>query len=145
MMMSINNPSPVDDPGLMAAYEQEALQRYDPEIVKASWKRWRGYSEDEKAKIMAEGNQVYGDIVKVIEKGADSEAVQACIARWHTHMQFFWSPSDAQLVSIAEGYVLDDRFKATFDKFHPDLAAFIGEAVRVYVNRRSASTRERAK
>lgn len=38
-------------------------------------------------------------------------------------------------VSVTELYNNDPRFKVTFDQFHPDLAAFMLEAVRVYVGR----------
>ncbi len=45
----------------------------------------------------------------------------------------FLSPDNEQLVAIAEGYSLDPRFKTNFDKYHPDLAAFMLEAVKIYV------------
>ncbi len=119
-----------------ARYEEEAMQKYDPETVKASNARWRSYSMDKKDQILAEGNQIYLDIVKAMPLGADSAEVQACIVRWHQNMQYFWSPDDEQLISLAEGYLADPRFKANFDKIHLDLAAFMGDAVRVYVEKR---------
>ena len=50
-------------------------------------------------------------------------------------MNYFWTPNLDQLVALAKGYHDDARFKANFDKIHPDLAAFMGEAVAVYVAR----------
>jgi len=35
--------------------------------------------------------------------------------------------------------VQDPRFKANFDAFHPELAAFMGKAVSVYVRRHRVS------
>lgn len=128
------------DEEMLAAYEQEALQRYAPEIVKASWQRWRCYSEKEKARIMAESYQVTLDLAEVMATGAESEAVQGCMACWHANMAYFWSPTDEQLVFLADGYSSDERFKANFDKIHPDLAFFINEAIRVYVSRRSGNS-----
>lgn len=118
-----------------AEYEQEAMREYDPEIVKASMKKWKGYTAADKQRIADEGNAVYRDMVAAMPKGAASLEAQACVARWRQHMNYFWTPNLDQLVALAKGYHDDARFKANFDKIHPDLAAFMGEAVAVYVAR----------
>ncbi|MCW1968120.1 MAG: MerR family transcriptional regulator [Anaerolineae bacterium] len=118
-----------------AEYEQAALREYDPEIVKASMKKWKGYTAADKQRIGDEGNAVYRDMVAAMPKGAASPEAQACVARWRQHMNYFWTPNLDQLVALAKGYYDDPRFKANFDKIHPDLAAFMGEAVAVYVAR----------
>jgi DNA-binding transcriptional MerR regulator len=114
-------------------YEKEALKMYDPVVVKESNRKWGGYSAAEKQRIGEEGNAIYADIVAAMPLGADSAQVQACIRRWRTHMDYFWTPTPNQLMAIAEGYSSDPRFKENFDKLHPSLAAFMGEAVRIYV------------
>ncbi|MEA5077482.1 MAG: MerR family transcriptional regulator, partial [Anaerolineaceae bacterium] len=44
------------------AYAKEAEQKYDPETVRASNKRWQGYSEEKKAQILKESGQIYEDM-----------------------------------------------------------------------------------
>ena len=119
-----------------AAYEQEAMQTYDPETVKASSRRWKGYSAAEKQRIGEEGNAVYRDLLLAMPKGAASPEAQAGVERWRRHIEYFWTPNDAQLLALANGYNDDPRFKASFDKIHPELAAFIREAVQVYLSLR---------
>ncbi len=119
-----------------AEYEKEAMEKYDPEIVKASNKKWKSYTNEEKQRIGEEGNAVYTDIVAAMPQGAGSAAVQECIERWRKHMDYFWTPSDEQLVLLAQGYTSDARFKANFDKIHPDLAEFMLEAVKIYAANR---------
>jgi DNA-binding transcriptional MerR regulator len=116
-----------------AAYEKEAMQMYDPETVKAANKKWKGYTAAEKQRIGEEGNAVYEGFLQAMPKGPASPEAQACVARWRQHMEYFWVPNEAQLLGLADGYNDDPRFKANFDKIHPDLAAFLREAVRVYV------------
>jgi DNA-binding transcriptional MerR regulator len=118
-----------------AEMEKEALELYDPEIVKASTAKWKRYSAQEKKRIFAEGNAVYVDFVKAIPKGAASSEAQTCVQRWRKHMDFFWTPNEAQLLELAKGYNDDPRFKANFDKIDPRLAAFVLEAVKVYVKK----------
>lgn len=118
-----------------AEMEKEAMNLYDPETVKASAKKWKRYSAAEKERIFAEGNAVYTDFVKAIPKGAASPEAQACVQRWREHMDYFWTPDEAQLLALAQGYNDDPRFKANFDKIDPRLAAFVLEAVKVYLRK----------
>jgi MerR family transcriptional regulator, thiopeptide resistance regulator len=113
--------------------QQEAEQTYDPAIVKASNKKWKAYSPEEKQRILDEGNQVYTDLVEAMPKGAASLEVQAIIERWRRHMDYFWTPNLDQLAGLADLYNTDPRFKANFDKADPQLAEFMREAVGVYV------------
>jgi DNA-binding transcriptional MerR regulator len=117
-----------------AQYEKEAMQMYDPETVKASNARWKGYSPEKKEAILEEGKHIYLDLVEAMPKGPASAEAQACIERWRKNMDYFWTPNLDQLQAISGGYVDDPRFKATFDAFHPDLAEFIRDAVKVYVD-----------
>jgi DNA-binding transcriptional MerR regulator len=116
-----------------AEYEKEALQKYDPAIVKASNKKWKNYSSADKQRIADEGNAAYEAILAAMPKGASSPEAQAGVELWRKHMDYFWTPNLEQLVGLAQGYNTDPRFKANFDAMHPDLAAFMLEAVEIYV------------
>ena len=117
-------------------YAGEAERLYDPETVRASNRKWKAYTPTEKKRILEEGKTIYADLTEVMPKGAGSAEVQAVIARWHQHMQYFWSPNDEQLVGLAGMYNEDARFRANFEKVDPALAGFILEAVKVYVGKR---------
>ena len=117
-------------------YALEAEQMYDPETVRESNRKWKSYSAAKKESILAEGKAVYVDMIAAMPKGADSLVVQAIVQRWRDHMDYFWTPNLDQLLALAEGYNTDPRFKANFDKMHPQLAEFMREAVKVYVGKR---------
>ena len=57
------------------------------------------------------------------------------VPRWRKHLEYFWVPNDEQCVALAAGYRDDPAFRKTFDAIHPELAAFMAEAVRVRVER----------
>jgi DNA-binding transcriptional MerR regulator len=115
--------------------EKEAMQMYDPETVKESNRKWKDYSMAEKQKIGEEGNAVYQGFVDAMSKGPGSQEAQACVQRWHDHMNYFWTPNPDQLIGLADLYNDDPRYKKIFDKVHPDLAQFVREAVIIYVNK----------
>jgi MerR family transcriptional regulator, thiopeptide resistance regulator len=119
-----------------AEYEKEAMQMYDPETVKASNRRWKNYTAEEKQHIGDEGNAVYEDILKAIPKGPASPEAQAGVERWRRHLEYFWVPNDEQLAGLASLYNDDPRFKANFDRIDPNLAEFMREAVAIYVKNR---------
>ena len=117
-------------------YALEAEELYGAEGVRASMKKWKGYSAEQKRRIMEEGSKNYTDMIAAMPKGADSPEVQGIVERWRTHMDYFWIPNLDQLLALANGYYDDPRFKANFDKMHPQLAEFFREAVRYYVDAR---------
>jgi MerR family transcriptional regulator, thiopeptide resistance regulator len=114
-------------------YAAEAEKMYDPETVRESNRKWKGYSPAKKEAILAEGKSIYTDMIAAMPKGASSPEVQAIVERWRRHMDYFWTPTLDQLQAIANGYNDDPRFKANFDKMHPQLAEFMRDAVKVDV------------
>jgi DNA-binding transcriptional MerR regulator len=116
-------------------YAAEAEELYGAESVRASMNTWKAYSAAEKKRIMEEGSQNYTDMIGVMPKGPGSPEAQALVERWRKHMDYFWTPNLDQLLALANGYNDDPRFKATFDKMHPELAEFMREAVRIYVEK----------
>ena len=117
------------------AYAREAEQLYDPAIVKASQKKWKSYSEEDKKRIGEEGNAAYTALAKAIPLGPGSPEAQAGVELWRRHMDYFWTPNPEQLVGLTELYLQDARFKANFDKIDPRLAEFMHEAVKIYISK----------
>jgi DNA-binding transcriptional MerR regulator len=120
-------------------YAAEAEQLYDPECVRESNRKWKAYPSAKKEAIMAEGKSIYTDMIAAMPGGAASKDVQAIVERWRKHLEYFWVPNLDQLLALASGYNDDPRFKANFDKMHPQLAEFMQEAVAIYVKNQKKS------
>jgi hypothetical protein len=88
-------------------------------------KKWKARSAEEKKRIMEEGSKNYTDMIAAMPKGAESPEAQAVVERWRKHLDYFWTPKLEQLLALANGYNDDPRFKANFDKMHPQLAEFM--------------------
>ncbi len=117
-------------------YEQEAVQKYDAKAVRASAKKWKAYSAAEKEKIGEEGKAVYAALLAAMPKGAASAEAQTAVARWRRHIEYFWTPNDEQLLGLTDLYNEDARFRGNFDKVSPELAGFVREAVKIYVEKK---------
>ena len=114
-------------------YAAEAEKMYASETVKASNRKWKAYSAEQKQHILDEGKQIYAEMGSIMTQGAGSPQVQALVERWRAHMDYFWTPDLDQLLGLADLYNQDPRFKATFDQVDPNLAGFMQSAVRIYV------------
>jgi DNA-binding transcriptional MerR regulator len=119
-----------------AEYEKEVMQTYDPATVKASVKKWNAYTAEEKKQIGEEGNAAYQALLAAMPKGPASPEAQAAVVLWRRQIEYFWIPDDEQTLGLAQGYISDQRFKASFDKIHPQLAEFLLAAVKAYLNKK---------
>lgn len=113
-------------------YEREAEQKYGKVAVQASARQWQGYSAGKQQDLIDEGNAIYAELADAMPQGASSEAVQTLVARWYEHLKHFWPAEREHLPGLAATYRDDPRFRANFDKIHPDLAPFMVEAVSIY-------------
>lgn len=123
-------------PGEETRHADEAAQRWGEKTVRASQKKYQAYTAAQKQQIADEGNAIYRDLAAAIPAGAASAPAQAAVARWHRHLEYFWSPDDSQLLGLADLYNDDPRFRQNFDGVAPGLAPFVREAVKIYVGGR---------
>jgi hypothetical protein len=117
-------------------YEREARLQYDPATVNESIKRWNNYTRAEQDYIMDEGNRIYMDIVAAIEadKAPNDVEVQTLLERWHEHLRYFYEPTLEILGGLGQLYNSSPDFIANFQKLHPDLPAYLEEAIAKYVD-----------
>lgn len=120
------------DEETQARYEQEAAEMYDPRLVAESSRRWKSYSQEDKARVMAEGSAVYSDLAALIDRDPADAAVQAVVGRWHQHLRAFYEPTPDILRGLGQAYEEDPRFAAFFTGLHPDLPAFLSRAIEIY-------------
>ena len=115
-----------------AEYEKQAAELWDPEVVHESNRKWRQMSQAEKDALMANGERITTDLFHAMPKGASDPEVQKLVAEWHSHLGSFYDCSVEILLGLRHLYVEDSRFKAFYDRIHPDLANFLYDAIKVY-------------
>jgi DNA-binding transcriptional MerR regulator len=117
-------------------YEREARLQYGADNVNESVKRWNGYTQEERDAIMAEGGQIYLDIVTAIEADIDphSDVVQAILDRWQKHLRYFYEPNLDILRGLGELYNTEPDFIKNFQKMHVRLPQYLQTAIAQYVD-----------
>ncbi len=114
-------------------YEKDAVDLWG-DNASQSIKLWNSYNDERKAEIMQEGSEIYVEIVTNMDKGGDSPEIQALLVRWHEHIRYFYEPSIEVLEGLGKMYHDHPDFNATFTKIHPDLPAFLKNAIAIYVD-----------
>ena len=112
-------------------YEEDIRRRYGEKAFEGVTD-WNSYSPEQKARIIAESQAIYDDLVKVMGKGYSSPEVQQIIARWHQHLRYFYEPSTERLRGLGQLYTEDPEFVAKFRSIHPELPEFLNQAIQYY-------------
>jgi hypothetical protein len=81
---------------------------------------------------MAKGKSIVLALRDAMPKGPIIPEAQQAVAAWKQQINFFYDCTDEILLGLGEMYMADERFKAFYDRIHPDLAAFKYEAIKVY-------------
>lgn len=123
-------------------YEKQAIDNWG-DGVKESIKLWNSYSKDEQQRILADGGRIFEEIAGQMVNGPQSDEVQAGLAKWHQHLRYFYEPTFDILRGLGNTYNENPDFNATFTAIHPDLPAFLQEAMNFYVDKLETEWLER--
>src|SRR5688572_7481281 len=119
------------DPGEHAV---EAEQRWGgTDAYRESQRRTSTYTKDDWLRIRQEGEAVNAAFVAAMQAGhpADSpEAAAAATAHREQISRWFYDVTPEIHQGLAEMYVADPRFTATYEDLAPGLAAYVSESIR---------------
>ncbi len=119
-------------------YEDEARDRWGhTDAYRESGRRAAGYGEAEWSQIRAEAHAIGTDFAALMADGqpAEGAAARAVAERHRQHITYwFYSVTPAMHRNLAEMYVADPRFAATYDKLAVGLAAYVRAAILANAN-----------
>ena len=127
-----------DTTGPKNPYAQEAKERWGhTDAYKESQKRVAKMTKDDWARIQAEGDALCKELAASMGKDPADPSVQALVERHYNGLRAFYEPNLVMYRGLADMYVADERFTAFYDKYAPDLATFLRNAMHAYCDERS--------
>jgi DNA-binding transcriptional MerR regulator len=119
-----------------ARYEDEARQRWgDTPAWKESEKRTRGYTKEDWAAIRKENREIVQAIAARMGKGPSDPEIQRLVQRYRDHLNNRCYTCTWEIFrGLADGYVEDPRFTATWERIKPGMARFMQSAMIEYCN-----------
>ena len=140
-IQNLNNKTTMDDKDLyngfseeeMKKFSEEAKQRWgNTEAYKQSTARVAKMSKDDTAAIQKENNELMKEIAANMAKGPQSPEIQKLIAQHYNNLRHFYEPNLEMYRGLGQMYVNDERFGKYFEKYAPDLARFMRDAIANY-------------
>lgn len=122
------------DPEQAKAYRAEAAERWGEDKVQASEQKIKKMGREQFAKVKAEGHELTESLASALRDRQDpgSAEVQELIKRYQQHLSNFYEVTKEIYLNLGKMYVDDPRFTAHYNKYEPDLAEFIYEAIKIY-------------
>lgn len=121
-------------------YEAYLKNRFGPDHPsfaesKTNMKNW---TQADWEKSSREWDAICKDLVGLLGSPADSEEVQAVIARHYVWLKRFWTPNRATYAGLGMGYVEFEWKKAfaPYDNEHPKLAMFMAQAMKHFADKK---------
>ena len=114
-------------------YEAEARERWGhTDAYRESARRSAGYGEREWTQIRAEADAVVADFARLLAAGeaADGEEARVVAEHHRQHItRWFYAVSPQMHRNLAEMYIADERFAASYERVAPGLARYVHDAV----------------
>lgn len=119
-------------------YEAEARERWGDEAVDESNRRYESLSDQQKAELQAEHDAVVAGLADSLAAGipADDPRTLDLVGRYHRWVSTFRDVDAEGYLCLGRLYVDDPRFTQNYDKHRPGTAAYLRDAITVYVRER---------
>ena len=114
-------------------YEQEVVDRWgETDAYKESARRTARYTKADWQRFKAESEAISATIVAAMDAGLAADSVEAMDAVECHRVQidtWFYPCSHDMHCALAQGYIADPRFTATYEKIHTGMARYVHDAV----------------
>jgi DNA-binding transcriptional MerR regulator len=122
-------------------WADEARERWgDTDAYQVSQRRTAGYAKEDWTRIKAEADAVLNGLAEALRAGLPASGARAMdlAERHRQHIsQYFYECGYPMHRGLAEMYVADERFTATYDAVAPGLARYVHDAILANADRHS--------
>ena len=125
-------PTRADWEAVKEQYAREAAERWgNTEAFLESREKHAKYTPEQEARINAEMEEIFRAFGACGDPAG--EEARALVKRWQAHItQYHYNCTDGILACLGQMYVNDPKFKETLDKYGPDTAQKISDAIAAY-------------
>ena len=116
-----------------AEYEDEVKERWgETDAYKESARRTKRYTKADWGRFKAESEQIGTDTARLMDEGVPASDPRAMDLAEQARLQidtWFYPCSHEMHVNLAEMYITDPRFTATYEKIHEGMARYWHDAI----------------
>lgn len=125
------------DPKKQAEYEQYLINKYGDQArnnIAESKRRTRDWKKEDYERVARDYHEVHSALTTALTRGlkpSDAE-VQKVIKRHYQVVNRFWTPNSQAYIGLGNMYCEHPDFRKLYDGYHPKLAEYLAEAMRIY-------------
>lgn len=147
-IVRLKGKSSMSDPEMYYGFSKEKQEEYEKyvitrfgnkaqDLVSESKRNVKNWKKEDWDKMKGEGDNLHRELAQAIEKKlkANSKEVQSLIRRHFQLIQRFYNPPREVYAGLGQLYVEHPDFRKLYDSFHPKLAEFMAEAMKVFADR----------
>lgn len=115
-------------------YAEEVKEKYGhTDTYKESQMKTSKYTKEDWAAIKDESDKIMEQIVNFMDNGPEDPKVQEAVNTYRQHItDNYYTCTPEIFRGLGDMYVYDERFTANIDKYKPDLANFLKDAIHIY-------------
>lgn len=129
------------DLALQEQYEETGLllrpAEFKPSTKQAKVTSAQKWSKDDYLNTQREADEIYVDLCEALKNGKDpgSPSVQAIIRRHYEWISHFYTPTKEIYSGLGDLYVEHEDFKQLYAGYHPQLAEYLRDGMKIYAER----------
>lgn len=118
-------------------YEKHVIERYGHDAVDESKKKTKGWTQKNYDEAKRDYDVIHQALTQAIIKSEtpSSEVVQNLLAQHFNLVSKFWTPNKESYVGLGQMYLEHEDFKRLYESYHPQLATFLSDAMRIFAER----------
>lgn len=132
------------DPKKQAEFEQWSLKRWGEaataryrKTVEESRQRTQDWKREDFEKVQNDYDELHRAFAAALDKGvlASAPGIQALVKRHYAVVELFWTPKRESYIALGQTYCEHPDFRRLYDGYHPKLAEYLAEAMKIYAER----------
>ena len=117
------------------SYQNEARERWgSTDAYQESQRRVGNMSKAQWNAVKQQGDEATRLMAGLMGRDPADPEVQAAIAKHHAWIENFYTAPAEMYAGLGQMYADDERFRAYYDAYAPDLADFMRDAMAIYAN-----------
>ena len=117
------------------SYQNEARERWgSTDAYQESQRRVGNMSKAQWNAVKQQGDEATRLMAGLMDRDPADPEVQAAIAKHHAWIENFYTAPAEMYAGLGQMYADDERFRAYYDAYAPDLADFMRDAMAIYAN-----------
>lgn len=115
-------------------YERYIADHYGKEAVQDSKKKIKNWTKSDYEHVKQEYDAIHTALTQAMQRheSHSSEPVQTLIRQHFSLVSKFWTPSKESYVGLGQLYLQHEDFRKLYESYHPQLAAFLADAMKVF-------------